>query len=300
MGTQKLQSCRGDHDVTDSNQGEQEGYQDPQDTEHCDHRLHFNVVVQGVELCVNLFQREEGNFRCVLLVPLNDCRRILVSGHSDVVLRHRPIEQPRENLAIAIGGFRSESSALHLAADEGGDVGRADLLEAIGFDDGHFSPTVLAGLGRPLFGLCRNLSAGDFEGFTDRAEGVPQIVNVRLGTLGRLHVADVRDVGGENSVNRRAGCEWKVISPRLGRFKLPQFLFGNLQGFGSGGDAFRLTGDHVLNVEGSVTKNETRHGGTPFGMKSKGLGESAFILADIGRISAQNLLCTDLGNYIFD
>jgi hypothetical protein len=58
----------------------------------------------------------------------------------------------------------------------------------------------------------------------------------------------------------------RPMTPWLGRIQTASFFFRDLKGFGTGGDAFRLTGNHVLDVIGGRigTLNET---GTPFGMR---------------------------------
>lgn len=207
----------------------------------------------------------------MFFVPLHGGGGVPVLGHPDAELRHSPIEQSSQNLAVAVGGLGSQPSALHLAADEARDIGRRDLFKATGLDDRCLAAAVLAGLGRSLLGGCRYLSARHTDGLADGSESVAEVIDIGLGTLGRLHVADVRDVRGEHGVNGGAGRERTILSSGLGRLKLPQFLFGNLQGLGSGGDPFGLTGHHVLNVKCGIAKNETRHGGTPFGMKTRDL-----------------------------
>ena len=95
-------------------------------------------------------------------------------GHPHAVLAHRPIEEPGEDLAVAVGGLGCESPAGNLAADEGCDLGRRDLLEACGFNHLSFSAAVLAFFRRTLLGFQRYNSARHFNCVADRAEGVSE------------------------------------------------------------------------------------------------------------------------------
>jgi hypothetical protein len=164
-------------------------------------------------------------------------------------LRHRPIEKAGENFAVAVGGLRRQPPALYPTADESCDVSRADLLKAVCCDDSGLAAAVLTWLWRSLLRPRRCLAACDFQRFTNRAERIAEVVDVGLSTLRRLYVSDVRNVRGDNVINGRPCWKRVVVPVRLGRFKLAQFLFCDLKGFGSSGNAFRLPGNHVLNVK---------------------------------------------------
>jgi hypothetical protein len=207
----------------------------------------------------------------VLAIPLDRRRRILLSRQANSLLRNRPIEQAGQNLAVAVGRLWGEPPARHLPADKGGDVRCADLLEAVGLDDRSLAASVLARLRGPLLGFVRDFPARDSHGIAHRPKRIAEIVDVGLCTFRRLHRANVGDVGGEHIGNRGLRRKRIVVAPGLRRLKLPQFVFCDLQRIGAGGSTFRLTGDHVLNVVGIATKNKTRHGGTPFGMKEPDL-----------------------------
>ena len=64
----------------------------------------------------------------------------------------------------------------------------------------------------------RFLALGDtfrlvtFNGVAHRAERVAKVIDVRLGTLGRLHRADVRDVSGHHVGDGGAGRQRTVLA----------------------------------------------------------------------------------------
>jgi hypothetical protein len=97
------------------------------------------------------------------------------------------------------------------------------------------------------------------------------------------------DLGGEHRGDGRFG--WKNGSTScLSWFVLPQLLLGNLEWIRAGGFATGIATFHVLHVISSTAKNVTRHEGTPFGMKTEGLGKSDDILDEAGGNETQTFV----------
>lgn len=214
-----------------------------------------------LQLLVDLGEREEADVRGVFLVPRHFQDGVFVAGDVHSAFFHRPVEQPAEDFAVAVGGFRGEAAALQLAGDEGGDLQRRDLLEAIGLDDQRPAAEILLGTGKQgaLLGGLGQSPAGHLQLRADGAERLAEIVHVRLGALGRLAGADVVDVPANDIRDRRAAWQRGISALSLGGFKLPKLFLRQLVIIGAGRSPAGFARDTDLNVVRSVALNETRH-----------------------------------------
>ncbi len=76
------------------------------------HGLKLDVFFQGVQLLVDLFQREEPNLRRLHFVAFDGGSGIGVAGHFHAALFLGPVENAGQDLAVMVGRRGRESAAV--------------------------------------------------------------------------------------------------------------------------------------------------------------------------------------------
>jgi hypothetical protein len=160
----------------------------------------------------------------------------------------------RAGATLRGSGCRSGAkfAAADLLRDEVGDLCRADLLKAVGFDAVHAAIALGGEREYALAGCLGDLAAGDFQFIADLAERLAEVVHVCLGTLGGFDGANVLHLCRDDLANGRACGKRIVDATELGGFELPQFVLGDLSGLGAKRLPANYGADVPLQIERAV------------------------------------------------
>lgn len=197
----------------------------------------------------------------MFFVPLYFGSGVAIQRHADEVLRHCPIEQPVDDLPVAVGGLGGQAARSDLAVNEHLNIGCGNGFHVSGIDGHGAMPFVDAGLDGAFAGLGRRFAAGDLDGLTALTKGITQVVHVGLCALGSLVGSDVLDVAFDDDADGRSRGQRVFLAHGLLGFDLSEFFLGNLVMGGFQTDAALLAIDVNLSVIGLVAFLEACHDG---------------------------------------